>query len=325
MCQVLNPNKNPNKVSLAAFSSPADLWCCSVFAMGRGGRCQIMQRMWFSHSLKVINTTFYSGKIRCWCFLHGTDRGKGVECRTFRLWDGPGAQMGFAAGFEHIPGAPVPHEHLWAVRSWFPKNQLSSLKTPKWVILPLSHIPKLPLRESPERCLLQSPCIFMVSLTDHFLYKSLPVFQAPAARLCWERTKPRLDFPAGSNSRGISVPWLLQGFWQWEKKAIFQTTVVTTELFMGFFFFFLLFDKILLQELVFRDGSWRRKENIYFLFLLVNQNVLFKESALCRIAHELLPLMEIKEKYQEVFLVIPFPCLFFFSLNSLYTHVLAHA
>lgn len=44
----------------------------------------------------------------------------------------------------------------------------------------------------------------------------------------------------------------------------------------------------------------------------MNQNVLFKESALCRIAHELLPLMEIKEKYQEVFLVIPFPCLFLF-------------
>lgn len=84
-------------------------------------------------------------------------------------------------------------------------------------------------------------------------------------------------------------------------------------------------DKILLQELVFRDGSRRRKENIYFLFLLVNQNILFKESALCRIAHELLPLMEIKEKYQEVFLVIPFPCLFFFLLNSLYTHVLANA
>lgn len=103
--------------------------------------------------------------------------------------------------------------------------------------------------------------------------------------------------------------------------------MVTTELFVGFFVLFSLCecvaDKMLLQELVFRDGSRRRKENIYFLFLLVNQNVLFKESALCRIAHELLPLMEIKEKYQEVFLVIPFPCLFFFSLNSLYTHVLA--
>lgn len=72
-------------------------------------------------------------------------------------------------------------------------------------------------------------------------------------------------------------------------------------------------DQMLFQKRVFMDASRKLKENIYFLFLLVNQNVLFKESALCRIAHELLPLMEIKEKYQEVFLVIPFPCLFFFS------------
>lgn len=77
-----------------------------------------------------------------------------------------------------------------------------------------------------------------------------------------------------------------------------------------FFFSFSVDDKILFQKLVFMDVSRRLKQNIYFLFLLVNQNVLFKESALCRIAHELLPLMEIKEKYQEVFLVIPSPCLF---------------
>lgn len=80
---------------------------------------------------------------------------------------------------------------------------------------------------------------------------------------------------------------------------------------LSFFFFSLsVDDKILFQKLVFMDVSRRLKQNIYFLFLLVNQNVLFKESALCRIAHELLPLMEIKEKYQEVFLVIPSPCLF---------------
>jgi len=82
--------------------------------------------------------------------------------------------------------------------------------------------------------------------------------------------------------------------------------------FLFFFSFLSMDDKIPSQKLAFMDVSRSRKENIYFLFLLVNQNVLFKESALCRIAHELLPLMEIKEKYQEVFLVIPFPCLFLF-------------
>ena len=127
------------------------------------------------------------------------------------------------------------------------------------------------------------------------------------------------------------LPCVLQGFWQREElffKSCGHHWAIRGIFFSSFFFFFFFSflsvdDKILFQKLVFMDVSWRRKENIYFLFLLVNQNVLFKESALCRIAHELLPLMEIKEKNQEVFLVIPFPCLFFFFfLNSLYTHVL---
>lgn len=253
--------------------------------------------------------------------------------------------MGLTEGFddsEHIPGAhpralsaPIPQEHLQAVRSTrlIPENQhppehpsYQQPENPK-----MSYFAWLPPSQTATgrvpRALPPSHSMYIYG----FAYWSFPlhkpaVFQAPAARLCWEQTKRRLDFSVGRNSRGRSSALTSAGLLTM-KKAIFQTTVVTTELFMGFFFFLFIFervaDKILLQELVFRDGSRRRKENIYFLFLLVNQNVLFKESALCRIAHELLPLMEIKKKYQEVFLVIPFPCLFSFSLNSLYTHVLA--
>lgn len=58
MCEVLSPTK----LRVATFSSSPIPRCCSVFAIGRGGLCQIMQRMSFPLSLQVINKTFYSGK-----------------------------------------------------------------------------------------------------------------------------------------------------------------------------------------------------------------------------------------------------------------------
>lgn len=62
--------------------------------------------------------------------------------------------------------------------------------------------------------------------------------------------------------------------------------------------------KIPFKKLVFGDVYSNMKRKYLFPFSLVNQNALFKESTLCWIAAELLPLKEIKENsIREVFLV----------------------
>lgn len=48
-----------HRVRVTIFSSPADLWCCSLFAMGREGQCQIMQRTWFPLSIKAISVLLW--------------------------------------------------------------------------------------------------------------------------------------------------------------------------------------------------------------------------------------------------------------------------
>lgn len=142
-----------------------------------------MQRMWFSHALKVINTKFYWGKfaVGTFCMAQFEVKRFHLEPSDFRIdqelrW---GSTEEFADP-DHIPGphpgvlsAPIPHEHLRAVRSWFPKNQ-----HPPECLLPAAwklqneffHLPKLPLRESPERCLPQSP----VDIYG-FAHQSLPL------------------------------------------------------------------------------------------------------------------------------------------------------
>lgn len=124
-----------------------------------------MPRMWFSPSLKVINTTFYLGK-----FAVGTSCIAQIEVKRFNL-----ELSGFRVGQElrwgllkglmtlttsldltpepSVPQSPTSISEQWGAWGWFPKTSwvpgTSNLKTPKWVILHCSHLPKLPL-ESPQ-------------------------------------------------------------------------------------------------------------------------------------------------------------------------------
>lgn len=157
--------------------------------MGRGGWYQIMQRMWFSHALKVINTKFYWGKfaVGTFCMAQFEVKRFHLEPSNFRIdqelrW---GSTEEFADP-DHIPGphpgafsVPIPQEHLQAVRTWFPKTQHppECLLPAAWKLqneffriaptFPNCHWGSPWSAASPR-----APWVFMVPLIDRCLYES---------------------------------------------------------------------------------------------------------------------------------------------------------